>query len=143
MSLDVLYVSVCSFLGVMYFVLVLFYVDAVFLFRCLFFFCVGFVASSSSCSVFFFQADDGIRALVRSRGLGDVYTRQLHHRNRPEFRIQTGGIGGHDGHLIDPRNRRRPGNRTGQGIDQHACGRGDTEGRTGGRMGSRDGGGGL
>ena len=33
------------------------------------------------CSVlfyfFFFQAEDGIRDLVRSRGLGDVYKRQL------------------------------------------------------------------
>ena len=29
----------------------------------------------SSC--FFFQAEDGIRDLVRSRGLGDVYKRQL------------------------------------------------------------------
>ena len=29
-------------------------------------------------SVFFFQAEDGIRDLVRSRGLGDVYKRQLH-----------------------------------------------------------------
>ena len=28
------------------------------------------------CSVFFFQAEDGIRDLVRSRGLGDVYKRQ-------------------------------------------------------------------
>jgi len=28
--------------------------------------------------VFFFQAEDGIRALVRSRGLGDVYKRQAH-----------------------------------------------------------------
>ena len=26
--------------------------------------------------LFFFQAEDGIRALVRSRGLGDVYKRQ-------------------------------------------------------------------
>ena len=26
--------------------------------------------------MFFFQAEDGIRALVRSRGLGDVYKRQ-------------------------------------------------------------------
>ena len=31
--------------------------------------------------VFFFQAEDGIRDLVRSRGLGDVYKRQ------PFFRI--------------------------------------------------------
>ena len=30
------------------------------------------------CSLFFFfQAEDGIRDLVRSRGLGDVYKRQL------------------------------------------------------------------
>ena len=32
-----------------------------------------------SCSlvfIFFFQAEDGIRDLVRSRGLGDVYKRQ-------------------------------------------------------------------
>ena len=27
---------------------------------------------------FFFQAEDGIRYLVRSRGLGDVYKRQPH-----------------------------------------------------------------
>ena len=30
------------------------------------------------CFVFVFQAEDGIRDLVRSRGLGDVYKRQLH-----------------------------------------------------------------
>ena len=28
--------------------------------------------------IFFFQAEDGIRDLVRSRGLGDVYKRQIH-----------------------------------------------------------------
>ena len=28
------------------------------------------------CCLFFFQAEDGIRDLVRSRGLGDVYKRQ-------------------------------------------------------------------
>ena len=28
------------------------------------------------CGGFFFQAEDGIRDLVRSRGLGDVYKRQ-------------------------------------------------------------------
>ena len=37
--------------------------------------------------VFFFQAEDGIRDLVRSRGLGDVYKRQevVHalHRDAP------------------------------------------------------------
>ena len=31
----------------------------------------------SFCIVFFFQAEDGIRDLVRSRGLGDVYKRQI------------------------------------------------------------------
>ena len=30
--------------------------------------------------VFFFQAEDGIRDLVRSRGLGDVYKRQIESR---------------------------------------------------------------
>ena len=30
--------------------------------------------------VFFFQAEDGIRDLVRSRGLGDVYKRQRYDR---------------------------------------------------------------
>ena len=29
------------------------------------------------CVFFFFQAEDGIRYLVRSRGLGDVYKRQI------------------------------------------------------------------
>ena len=29
--------------------------------------------------IFFFQAEDGIRDLVRSRGLGDVYKRQDPH----------------------------------------------------------------
>ncbi len=29
---------------------------------------------------FFFQAEDGIRDLVRSRGLGDVYKRQLDYK---------------------------------------------------------------
>ena len=28
-------------------------------------------------TIFFFQAEDGIRDLVRSRGLGDVYKRQV------------------------------------------------------------------
>ena len=31
----------------------------------------------SDCICFFFQAEDGIRDLVRSRGLGDVYKRQV------------------------------------------------------------------
>ena len=39
--------------------------------------------------VFFFQAEDGIRDLVRSRGLGDVYKRQ--HIYRIEFLQLVGG----------------------------------------------------
>ena len=35
--------------------------------------------------VFFFQAEDGIRDLVRSRGLGDVYKRQLLMRATGKF----------------------------------------------------------
>ena len=34
------------------------------------------IADLAGC-VFFFQAEDGIRDLVRSRGLGDVYKRQV------------------------------------------------------------------
>ena len=37
--------------------------------------------SYSTSMFFFFQAEDGIRDLVRSRGLGDVYKRQV--RNLP------------------------------------------------------------
>ena len=43
------------------------FVLALSLIVCFFFFCLF---------VFFFQAEDGIRYLVRSRGLGDVYKRQ-------------------------------------------------------------------
>ena len=38
---------------------------------------------------FFFQAEDGIRDLVRSRGLGDVYKRQAPHRSQPA-RVDVG-----------------------------------------------------
>ena len=36
---------------------------------------------------FFFQAEDGIRDLVRSRGLGDVYKRQV------QARLRVGAVG--------------------------------------------------
>ena len=36
----------------------------------------GSVEALFSVVFFFFQAEDGIRDLVRSRGLGDVYKRQ-------------------------------------------------------------------
>ena len=42
---------------------------------------------------FFFQAEDGIRDLVRSRGLGDVYKRQV-----PSLRVPCrSGVGGKTG----------------------------------------------
>ena len=37
--------------------------------------------------LFFFQAEDGIRDLVRSRGLGDVYKRQVLMSGRRLFHI--------------------------------------------------------
>ena len=40
------------------------------------------------CFIFFFQAEDGIRDLVRSRGLGDVYKRQV--VQRLGHRLQLG-----------------------------------------------------
>ena len=49
---------------------------------------------------FFFQAEDGIRDLVRSRGLGDVYKRQLLTSDAPddvraglELLDRTGAVG--------------------------------------------------
>ena len=38
---------------------------------------IYFVRVCCGCVIFFFQAEDGIRDLVRSRGLGDVYKRQV------------------------------------------------------------------
>ena len=43
------------------------------------------------CVLFFLQAEDGIRDLVRSRGLGDVYKRQG--KNSFEFNSQVFPIG--------------------------------------------------
>ena len=52
-----------------------------------------------SISLFFFQAEDGIRVLVRSRGLGDVYKRQalifaqLAGPEDPPHDLATAGLG--------------------------------------------------
>ena len=40
--------------------------------------------------LFFFQAEDGIRDLVRSRGLGDVYKRQSYHLASQDIPIVRG-----------------------------------------------------
>ena len=50
--------------------------------------------------VFFFQAEDGIRDLVRSRGLGDVYKRQV-----PDGRQRAHDVGGAAGYRIPLRAR--------------------------------------
>ena len=42
-------------------------------------------------SFFFFQAEDGIRDLVRSRGLGDVYKRQVPHLAGRPPTLRVGG----------------------------------------------------
>ena len=42
--------------------------------------------------MFFFQAEDGIRALVRSRGLGDVYKRQALEQPQPPESAGAAGI---------------------------------------------------
>ena len=41
---------------------------------------------------FFFQAEDGIRDLVRSRGLGDVYKRQLDFLSQEADDFVIGGV---------------------------------------------------
>ena len=46
-------------------------------------FSLYFYSSDWAPSTFFFQAEDGIRDLVRSRGLGDVYKRQCDHMDNP------------------------------------------------------------
>ena len=45
---------------------------------------------------FFFQAEDGIRDLVRSRGLGDVYKRQSFILIGPDDLVSVGRDGGAD-----------------------------------------------
>ena len=62
-------------------------------------------------SSFFFQAEDGIRDLVRSRGLGDVYKRQVQDRvlgtekrAQPLLEFTMSGLGtadeAHRGHAL-------------------------------------------
>ena len=51
-------------------------------------------------SNFFLQAEDGIRDLVRSRGLGDVYKRQRHAFCRGESLGPQGGTAGDGATLV-------------------------------------------
>ena len=54
--------------------------------------------SELTARLFFFQAEDGIRDLVRSRGLGDVYKRQLAvHAARGAASAHAAGPFKHDG----------------------------------------------
>ena len=43
--------------------------------------------------IFFFQAEDGIRDLVRSRGLGDVYKRQVQRSQLADRHRDQLGVG--------------------------------------------------
>ena len=45
------------------------------------------------CIFFFFQAEDGIRDLVRSRGLGDVYKRQGYDSDNSISEGEVGKVG--------------------------------------------------
>ena len=49
------------------------------------------------CHFFFFQAEDGIRDLVRSRGLGDVYKRQDVVYGHPSRDLWMVGVTGTNG----------------------------------------------
>ena len=42
--------------------------------------------------MFFFQAEDGIRDLVRSRGLGDVYKRQVQGRRGGDLDLEKAAM---------------------------------------------------
>ena len=50
---------------------------------------------------FFFQAEDGIRDLVRSRGLGDVYKRQVADQIRSGNGFEFHGPTGHYADPVD------------------------------------------
>eukprot|EP00657_Telonema_sp_P-1_P001931 TRINITY_DN1470_c0_g1_i1.p1 TRINITY_DN1470_c0_g1~~TRINITY_DN1470_c0_g1_i1.p1 ORF type:complete len:235 (-),score=52.12 TRINITY_DN1470_c0_g1_i1:340-1044(-) len=68
----------------MFFHLIYFYV-----FVCYYsygYYVISFLLCFTFCLFFFFQAEDGIRDLVPSRGLGDVYKRQLEDRIVTIFR---------------------------------------------------------
>ena len=49
---------------------------------------------------FFFQPEDGIRVLVRSRGLGDVYKRQVRGSPHGNISLSVTIIIGLDGNIV-------------------------------------------
>ena len=51
--------------------------------------------------MFFFQAEDGIRDLVRSRGLGDVYKRQQYDPLFPQAHFDVVAVGRPGALLLD------------------------------------------
>ena len=59
-------------------------------------------------SVFLFQAEDGIRDLVRSRGLGDVYKRQDFAPSVAQPGRTNDRVGGRAFHRPDHRRQERP-----------------------------------
>ena len=73
-------------------------------------FCIEYVECMECVVVFFFQAEDGIRDLLRSRGLGDVYKRQVHGVPVEEVAFIAAD---REGDLVRPDGRRAP--RGGQG----------------------------
>ena len=70
---------------------------------CVVLFCVIWLLTSDGLALyFFFQAEDGIRDLVRSRGLGDVYKRQLHPLGDPAPVLRRGGLGEQAHRCLEP-----------------------------------------
>ena len=63
---------------------------------------------STRLAFFFFQAEDGIRDLVRSRGLGDVYKRQVL-GNGERLIVHHRRLVGHIGHVDGDSRRSRQG----------------------------------
>ena len=75
---------------------------------------VGVTEPTISNFVLFFQAEDGIRDLVRSRGLGDVYKRQARRRRGGAEGTRCGEVCGRAQHLrVDREPHRRGHGRAG------------------------------
>ena len=64
------------------------------------------MTSSVVIVLFFFQAEDGIRDLVRSRGLGDVYKRQPRGHDQTDEEHHRVGVQPGDGARVQAEARR-------------------------------------